>query len=43
MKAKQANDGNISKFKARLIARRFTQKKGIDYFQTYASTAKAAS
>ena len=43
MKAKQASDGNISKFKARLVARGFTQKKGIDYFQTYASTARAAS
>jgi hypothetical protein len=42
IKAKQASDGNISKFKVRLVACRFTQQKGIDYFQTYASTARAA-
>jgi len=29
-------DGTIDKFKARLVVKGFTQKEGIDYFDTYA-------
>ena len=36
-------DGTIDKFKTRLVAKGFTQKEGIDYFDTYASVARIAT
>ena len=36
-------DGTLQTFKTRLIAKRFRQKEGIDYFDTYATIAKITS
>ena len=36
-------DGTIDKFKVRLVAKGFTQKQGIDYFDTYSSVARIAT
>jgi hypothetical protein len=35
--------GNIVRYKARLVAQRFSQIPGVDYFDTYAPVAKMAS
>ena len=35
-------DGTINKFKAILVAKGFTQKQGIDYFDTYSLVARIA-
>ena len=39
-KRKIDKNGNISKYKARLVVRGFEQKYGIDYFETFATGAK---
>ncbi|GJS40924.1 zinc finger, CCHC-type containing protein [Tanacetum coccineum] len=36
-------DGNIEKFKARLVIQGFKQKSGIDYFNTYTSVARIST
>lgn len=39
-KIKRNQDGNISRYKARLCARGFNQKEGIDYNETYSPTVR---
>jgi Reverse transcriptase (RNA-dependent DNA polymerase) len=40
---KKKADGIIEKYKARLVARRFTQIYGVDYYDTYSPVAKLGS
>ena len=39
-KIKTQSDGTIDRYKARLIARGFTQEHGIDYEETFAPVAR---
>ena len=42
-KIKHAADGSIDKYKARFVARGFSQKEGIDYEETFAPVARYTS
>jgi hypothetical protein len=42
-KKKMRPDGTIERFKARLVVRGFTQKKDVDYFDTYSPVTKIAT
>ena len=42
-KIKHASDGSVEKFKARFVARGFTQKEGIDYEETFAPVPRYTS
>jgi hypothetical protein len=43
LKIKRGADGEIIKFKARLVAQGFLQRYGVDYVETYAPVARIAS
>ena len=42
-KRKRDINGNIKRYKARWVARRFDQCKGIDYFETFAAVVKTST
>ena len=42
-KIKHAADGRIEKYKARFVARAFSQKKGIDYEETFPPVVRYTS
>ena len=42
-KVKHAVDGNVEKYKARFVARGFSQREGVDYEETFATVARYSS
>ena len=42
-KTKTRSDGTVDRYKARLVARGFTQEYGIDYEETFAYVARLSS
>jgi len=42
-KVKHAVDGNVEKYKARFVARGFSQREGVDYEETFAPVARYSS
>jgi hypothetical protein len=42
-KLKRDANGQISRYKARLVGRGFTPEKGVDYHETFAPTVKVIS
>ena len=42
-KIKHATDSSVEKFKARFVARGFSQKEGVDYKETFAPVARDTS
>jgi len=42
-KIKQGANGEVERYKAKLVAKGFTQTYGVDYNETFASVAKFAS
>jgi hypothetical protein len=42
-KVKHVADGSVEKYKARFVARGFSQKEGVDYQETFAPVARYAS
>jgi hypothetical protein len=42
-KVKHAIEGNVEKYKARFVARGYSQREGVDYKKTFAHVAKYSS
>jgi hypothetical protein len=42
-KIKHTTNGNVEKTKTRFVAKRFSQKEGVDYDETFAPVAKYTS